>query len=75
MMTWIRKKYYENKVMLVLYKTITELLDEQKELFSLLTRLNSALKEISTVELEHKLIAELEKIVHDSAEKERNEKS
>lgn len=74
-MTWIRKKYYENKVMLAFYKTAATLLREQDEIISLLTRLYTVLKDTPVEELKNQFIVELANIVHDSAEQERKEKS
>lgn len=74
-MTWIRKKYYENKVMLAFYKTAATLLREQDEMIALLIRLYTVLKDTPVGELKNQFIVELANIVHDSAEKERKEKS
>lgn len=73
MITWIKKKYYENKVMLAFYKTIAALLNEQKDIIALLTRLYATLKDTPVEELKSEFIAELAEIIHNSAEKERAE--
>lgn len=71
MITWIKKKHYENKVMLVFYKTIASLLNEQKDIFTLLSSLYVSLKDTPVEDLKSEFITELAKIIHESAERER----
>jgi len=71
MITWIKKKHYENKVMLVFYKTIANLLNEQKDIFTLLSSLYVSLKDTPVEDLKSEFITELAKIIHESAEQER----
>lgn len=70
MLTWIKKKYYENKVMLTFYKTTATLLDEQKDIISLLVRLYATLKDTPTEDLKSALITKLAEIIHESARQE-----
>ena len=71
MITWITKIHYENKVMLVFYKTIVSLLNEQKDIFTLLSSLYVSLKDTPVEDLKSEFITELAKIIHESAERER----
>ncbi len=71
MITWIKKIHYENKVMLVFYKTIVSLLNEQKDIFTLLSSLYVSLKDTPVEDLKSEFITELAKIIHESAERER----
>ena len=71
MITWIKKKHYENKVMLVFYKTIASLLNEQKDIFTLLSNLYVSLKDTPVEDLKSEFITELAKIIHESAEQKR----
>ena len=71
MITWIKKIHYENKVMLVFYKTIVSLLNEQKDIFTLLSSLYVSLKDTPVEDLKCEFITELAKIIHESAERER----
>lgn len=71
MLTWIKKKHYENVVMLAFYKAIVNLLNEQKDIISLLTRLYSAFKDTPPEDLKSEFITELARIIHASAEQER----
>ena len=71
MITWIKKIHYENKVMLVFYKTIVSLLNEQKDIFTLLSSLYVSLKDTPVEDLKSEFTTELAKIIHESAERER----
>lgn len=75
MLTWIKKKHYENKVMLAFYKTIHTLITEQKDLVTLLARLYSTLKDTPTEDLKSEFITELAQIIHHSAEQARADNS
>ena len=73
MITWIKKKYYENKVMLIFYKSSLNLFEKQKDLIAFISSLYTALKDTPVEELKSEFIAELAEIIHNSAEKERAE--
>ena len=57
--------------MLVFYKTIASLLNEQKDIFTLLSNLYVSLKDTPVEDLKSEFITELAKIIHESAEQER----
>ena len=57
--------------MLVFYKTIVSLLNEQKDIFTLLSSLYVSLKDTPVEDLKSEFITELAKIIHESAERER----
>lgn len=72
MITWIKRKHYENKVLLTFYRTLSDVLDKQHELLSFLSRLYTSCKDIPVEELKDEFIVELARIVHEAAVKEQD---
>lgn len=57
MITYIRKKYYENKVKMIFYKAIYQVIKENKEIVSFCNNLFTALKDVPVDELKGELIS------------------
>lgn len=57
MLTYIKKKYYENKVKLMFYKAIYQALKENQEIINLCNKLFVALKDVPVDELKGELIS------------------
>lgn len=61
---YIRTKKAEWKIKATVYGTIAAIIDNQKELLSMIQKLYMALKDIPTEELEKEFISKLAEIVH-----------
>jgi metal-responsive CopG/Arc/MetJ family transcriptional regulator len=61
---YIRAKKAEWKIKATVYGTIAAIIDNQKELLSMIQKLYMALKDIPTEELEKEFISKLAEIVH-----------
>lgn len=61
---YIRAKKAEWKIKATAYGTIAAIIDNQKELLSMIQKLYMALKDVPTEELEKEFISKLAEIVH-----------
>ena len=64
MFTYLKMKRNEWKIKAAVYSTIAALIDNQKELLSMLQKMYVALKDVPAEELQKELIAKLAEIVH-----------
>lgn len=64
MLTYLKMKRNEWKIKAAVYGTIAALIDNQKELLSMLQKMYAALKDVPAEELQKELIAKLAEIVH-----------
>lgn len=67
---YVIMKRNEWKVKAMLYRTIATLIDNQKELSSMLQKLYVALKDVSAEELQKEFVAKLVEIIHDESKTE-----
>lgn len=65
MINYFRMKKAEWKVKAMFYSTIAALIDNQKDIFSMLQKLYVALKDVPAEELQKELIGKLAEIVHE----------
>ena len=65
MINFIRMKKAEWKVKAIVYGTIATLIDNQKEVFVLLQKMYTALKDVSAEELQKEFISKLAEIIHE----------
>lgn len=72
MITLIKMKYKEWKIKLALYTVIEKVIDEQKNITTLLSNLYAALKDVPLDQLKDEFLGKLAEIIHDQAEAGRN---
>lgn len=65
MFTYLKMKKNEWKVKAVFYSTIATIIDNQKELLSMLQKMYVALKDVSAEELQKEFISKLAEIIHE----------
>lgn len=68
MITLIKMKYKEWKIKLALYTVIEKVIDEQKNITTLLSNLYAALKDVPLDQLKDEFLGKLAEIIHDQAE-------
>lgn len=72
MITLIKMKYKEWKIKYALYTVIEKVIDEQKDITTLLSNLYAALKDVPFDQLKDEFLGKLAEIIHDQAEADRN---
>lgn len=65
MFTYFKMKYNEWKFKIIVYKTISNIYDNQKEFLRLLQKIYIALKDVPTDELRKEFVSKLAEIIHE----------
>jgi len=65
MFTYFKMKYNEWKFKIIVYKTISNIYDNQKEFLRLLQKIYIAFKDVPTDELRKEFVSKLAEIIHE----------